>query len=139
MKIEKKRIEKKLSRKFIPSQIGIWIWFTIKKQYICVATHIPLAVLRLTFHWWYLSDYASSVVLRSKLIKFRALVRYSIGSVMSKTNMVMAVNDVNEVGHYDSELLLQCYEGLYLGVKDTGFFATNAGLLMKTNKDVKKR
>ena len=41
---------------------------------------------------------------------------------MSKTNMVMAVNDVNEVGHYGSEFLLQCHEGLYQGVKDNWFF-----------------
>ena len=36
--------------------------------------------------------------------------------------MRMAVNDVNEVGHYGSDFFLQCHQGLYQGVKDKEVF-----------------
>ena len=53
--------------------------------------------------------------------------------------MVVFINDVIELGESASDFLLQCHEGFFHGVKDTGFISTTAAIMMSSNQGVPKR
>ena len=70
-----------------------------------------MSVLQLTFHSPYLSDYAGSTVLGTKF-KFQSPKLIWEWLLMTSTKLVI-------VG---VTFFLRCHQGLYQGVKDTGFF-----------------